>query len=163
MNSASLCSLAGRYDNRIPTRFLVPIDCLKIPAQFTFHPWAPYMSKLQYFPFPRSPTLTTSVHKARSGSRLAVSMTGSGKVFYIICLMSLELSGNLQKLKSYCHFKNLDGLDNQRSCLCTCKCTKFHKILRGSLQGVSVPVQNYPHTLWGTCHMSIILHNFQTK
>jgi hypothetical protein len=25
-------SLAGRYDNPIPTRFLAPIDCLKIPA-----------------------------------------------------------------------------------------------------------------------------------
>jgi len=33
MNSASLCSLAGQYDNPIPTRFLAPIDCLKIPAQ----------------------------------------------------------------------------------------------------------------------------------
>ncbi len=33
MKSASLCSLAGRYDNPIPSRFLVPIDCLKIPAQ----------------------------------------------------------------------------------------------------------------------------------
>ncbi len=33
MNSASLCSLAGRYDIPIPTRFLAPIDCLKIPAQ----------------------------------------------------------------------------------------------------------------------------------
>ncbi len=32
MNSASLCILAGRYDNPIPTRFLAPIDCLKIPA-----------------------------------------------------------------------------------------------------------------------------------
>ncbi len=32
MNSASLCSLAVRYDNPIPTRFLAPIDCLKIPA-----------------------------------------------------------------------------------------------------------------------------------
>jgi hypothetical protein len=32
MNSASLCSLAGRYDNPIPTRFLATIDCLKIPA-----------------------------------------------------------------------------------------------------------------------------------
>jgi hypothetical protein len=30
--SASLCSLAGRYDNSIPTRFLAPIECLKIPA-----------------------------------------------------------------------------------------------------------------------------------
>jgi hypothetical protein len=32
MNSASLCSLAGQYDNPIPTRFLAPIDFLKIPA-----------------------------------------------------------------------------------------------------------------------------------
>jgi hypothetical protein len=33
MNSASLCRLAGRYDNPIHNRFLVPIDCFKIPAQ----------------------------------------------------------------------------------------------------------------------------------
>ncbi len=33
MNSASLCSLAGRYDNPLPPRFLAPIDSLKIPAQ----------------------------------------------------------------------------------------------------------------------------------
>jgi hypothetical protein len=29
---ASLCILAGCYDNLIPTLFLAPIDCLKIPA-----------------------------------------------------------------------------------------------------------------------------------
>ncbi len=29
----ALCSLAGRYDNHIPHRFLASIDCLKIPAQ----------------------------------------------------------------------------------------------------------------------------------
>ncbi len=28
-----LCSLAGQYDNPIPTRFLDPINCLKIPVQ----------------------------------------------------------------------------------------------------------------------------------
>jgi hypothetical protein len=33
MNSASLCSLEGRYDSPIPTWFLAPIDCLKILAQ----------------------------------------------------------------------------------------------------------------------------------
>jgi hypothetical protein len=27
--------LAGRYDNPLPTRFLAPIDCSKIPAQCT--------------------------------------------------------------------------------------------------------------------------------
>jgi hypothetical protein len=32
MNSASLCSLAGWYENPIPPRCLVPIDFLKIPA-----------------------------------------------------------------------------------------------------------------------------------
>jgi hypothetical protein len=31
-DSASQCSLAGRYDTPIPTPFLAPIDCLKIPA-----------------------------------------------------------------------------------------------------------------------------------
>ncbi len=29
-------SLVGRYDNPIPTWFLAPIDCLKIPAQLSF-------------------------------------------------------------------------------------------------------------------------------
>jgi hypothetical protein len=32
IDSASLCSLASRYDNPIPTRFLEPIYCYKIPA-----------------------------------------------------------------------------------------------------------------------------------
>jgi hypothetical protein len=32
MNSASLCSLAGRYENAIPPQCLAPIDFLKIPA-----------------------------------------------------------------------------------------------------------------------------------
>jgi hypothetical protein len=33
IDSASPCSLAGRYNNPIPTRFLAPIDCSKIPTQ----------------------------------------------------------------------------------------------------------------------------------
>ncbi len=39
MNSARLCSLAGRYDNPIPPRFLAPIDFLKIPALAKFPLW----------------------------------------------------------------------------------------------------------------------------
>jgi hypothetical protein len=35
MNSASLFSLAGRYDNPLPPRFLAPIASLKIPARFS--------------------------------------------------------------------------------------------------------------------------------
>jgi hypothetical protein len=38
MNSVSLCSLAGRYDNPIPPQFLAPIDFLKIPAQAKIKP-----------------------------------------------------------------------------------------------------------------------------
>ncbi len=34
IDSASLCSLVGRYDNPITTRFLAPIDCSKIQALF---------------------------------------------------------------------------------------------------------------------------------
>ncbi len=34
INSASLCSLAGRYENPIPPRCLAPIDFLKIPALY---------------------------------------------------------------------------------------------------------------------------------
>ncbi len=33
--STSLCSLASRYDNPIPTQCLAPIDFLKIPALYT--------------------------------------------------------------------------------------------------------------------------------
>jgi hypothetical protein len=32
----TVCSLMGRYDNPIPTWFLAPVDCLKIPAQVSF-------------------------------------------------------------------------------------------------------------------------------
>ncbi len=32
-NMQPICSLAGRYDNPILTRFLSPIECTKIPAQ----------------------------------------------------------------------------------------------------------------------------------
>jgi hypothetical protein len=38
MNSASLYSLAGRYENPIPPRCLCPIDFLKIPAQYVNTP-----------------------------------------------------------------------------------------------------------------------------
>jgi hypothetical protein len=33
IDSASICSLTGRYNNPIPTWFLAPIDCSKISVQ----------------------------------------------------------------------------------------------------------------------------------
>jgi hypothetical protein len=37
-------SLAGRYDNPVPARFLSPIDCSKIPALVNL---APYTKSIQ--------------------------------------------------------------------------------------------------------------------
>jgi hypothetical protein len=39
-----ISSLTGRYDNPIPTRFLAPIDCLKIPALMYSTTWLPFPS-----------------------------------------------------------------------------------------------------------------------
>jgi hypothetical protein len=36
ITSASLCTLAGRYDNPIPTRLLAPIDCYCYLADLRF-------------------------------------------------------------------------------------------------------------------------------
>ncbi len=33
LKNLKIQALVGQYDNPIPTRFLAPIDCLKIPAQ----------------------------------------------------------------------------------------------------------------------------------
>jgi hypothetical protein len=47
MNSASLCSLSGRYDNPIPTLFLAPIDCLKNPTLACHSYWLYIADKKQ--------------------------------------------------------------------------------------------------------------------
>jgi hypothetical protein len=47
MDSASLCSLVGQYDNPVPTGFLAPTDCSKIPAQAT---WAGGIDSLEPIP-----------------------------------------------------------------------------------------------------------------
>ncbi len=51
------CSLAGRYDNPIPLRFLAPIDCLKIPA---LPPCT--QSTCTYGSWSRSATLVERIH-----------------------------------------------------------------------------------------------------
>ncbi len=48
INSASLCSLAGRYDKPIPPWFLAPIDFLKIPA--LFYSFFVHFIRWSYFP-----------------------------------------------------------------------------------------------------------------
>ncbi len=53
-NSARLCSLAGRYDNPIPSQFLAPIAWLKISAQTSYRlaesiPWNRFLVSLKVF------------------------------------------------------------------------------------------------------------------
>ncbi len=51
MYFASLCSLAGRYDNPIATRFLAPIDWLKIPVQYVAYKKLVRKNLIQLFNF----------------------------------------------------------------------------------------------------------------
>jgi hypothetical protein len=48
LNAASLCSQAGRCDNPIPTRFLAPIDCLKIPELYSMDQISLVIWSMQY-------------------------------------------------------------------------------------------------------------------
>jgi hypothetical protein len=58
IDPARLCSLAGRYDNPIPTRFLAPIDCSKIPAQYYIP--SPLFFNPYFFYLRSTVTLTSS-------------------------------------------------------------------------------------------------------
>jgi hypothetical protein len=51
INSASLCSLAGRYDNPIPIRCLAPIDFLKIPALVASIRWNRFLGTLNVYKY----------------------------------------------------------------------------------------------------------------
>ncbi len=79
MNSASLCSLAGRYDIPIPPRFLVPIDFLKIPAQFfKYHQQA--KQDAVRFPTPIAASLllfTENLRKTPIREKIRESVTAS--------------------------------------------------------------------------------------
>ncbi len=44
--------MAGRYDNPLPTRFLSPIDNLKIPAQYTNPVPTRFLSRIDCFKIP---------------------------------------------------------------------------------------------------------------
>jgi hypothetical protein len=64
INSGSLCSLAGRYDNPIPTRFLSPKDCLKIPAQHSRMYRAGTVSgRFKQLNFSHSSSLRIQIHR----------------------------------------------------------------------------------------------------
>jgi hypothetical protein len=70
INSASLCSLAGRYDNPIPSQCLAPIEFLKIPAQsielFTEEQAFPPLHDLPDF-CPHPPSDSNLVRRHKNG------------------------------------------------------------------------------------------------
>ncbi len=57
-NSARLCSLAGRYDNPVSTRFLVHTDCWQIPAQLF---WSMRINQRVYWMIYRGPAFPAVV------------------------------------------------------------------------------------------------------
>ncbi len=61
MNKASLCSLAGRYDNPIPPRFIAPKDSSKIPAPVASTLWCLFTAPVKETP--RRITTVTSYLK----------------------------------------------------------------------------------------------------
>ncbi len=63
----TVCSLAGQYDNPIPTRFLTPIDCSKISANFIERLCILHWDGIcRMFPFPLSHDLLFSEDILRS-------------------------------------------------------------------------------------------------
>jgi hypothetical protein len=65
MNSATLCSLAGRYDNPIPPWFLAPIDSL----QFQLSNHAPSVNRVKQ----TVKTLTESIEWYIEGQAFSLS------------------------------------------------------------------------------------------
>ncbi len=91
INSASLCSLAGRYDNPIPTRCLAPIDffknsssvvCLKLWIYYSY-----YMGSLSapYFP------VNGEIKQNKSNLDVPLHLPIS-QMFFVTCSMSPNYS-----------------------------------------------------------------------
>jgi hypothetical protein len=81
IDSASLCRLAGRYDNPIPTRFLAPIDCSKIPVYWLCSP-------LSLSPHPRSrltPIFLFSVKNDRGSRHVETIQVSDRYIINILC------------------------------------------------------------------------------
>ncbi len=70
IKSASLCSLTGRYDNPIPTRFPAPIECIKL--QHSFLLW--FFSSIKAEPFPTGLKAETVFAFLLSWSCLTISL-----------------------------------------------------------------------------------------
>jgi hypothetical protein len=101
MNSASLCGLAGRYENPIPTRCLAPIDCLKIPALVTWKTKRYCIAFYESYSYPAfqggggggciAPSLSAVAH---------VNSKSRGKRFYLLWNGFFREFSNLQGLFS---------------------------------------------------------------
>ncbi len=112
MNSASLCSLAGRYDNPIPPRFLAPKDSLKIPALV-------YTPALFFVPAHQAYRLVESIPWNRFLSSLNVHKFSS-----LVCC--LNISADIRKIvffiaqtkpRNFCNTCTYISIDNRNYCL----------------------------------------------
>ncbi len=102
INSASPCSLAGRYDNPIPPRFLAPTDFLKFPAQGSV------LKPVEHIAVKKSSTwavteeyYTLIKNKNKFSSYLDFSVAQTGKRQDATCIFPLLLF-LLSRLKVLC-------------------------------------------------------------
>jgi hypothetical protein len=110
INSASLCSLAGRYDNPIPTRCLAPIEFLKIPAlnkkdiesKFSLALFNGTVGSVNYFSFFLSTRLTFSHQPGQAKVNQHQNLSISLCVRYINgrCLKIGTVNSSIGKIKT---------------------------------------------------------------
>jgi hypothetical protein len=135
LKSLKIWALAGRYDNPIPTQFLAPIDCYKIPALVNEWP-SGYMfyDELECTPSLLSLTrsslcgastpLPTLLGRGRGGELNQIQRRGSWVSFYLSIFLSkgLRRKSSLHKLDWSRHVKrgNASSLSLYRNSISSC-------------------------------------------
>ncbi len=109
MNSASPCSLAGRYDNPIPPRFLAHIDFLKIPAQPCVCHYTSSVSSIKKITEEESDLGVFIKHLETNQLGNRVVARGRGRRCHISYICTYDLNGPVRNvfvacLLARCHF-----------------------------------------------------------
>ncbi len=132
MNSASLCSLAGRYNSPIPTRCLAPIDFLKIPALES--------KKLVILPFLMAVFVFLNFFICKQSKNLTHTKWISGEKGNLIC-RRLKGKGYISLRRSLIHMRKISGKNSNLSlfrCFCYTSLDRILQVLYSTLFDDSV-------------------------
>ncbi len=159
MNCASQCSLAGRYDNPIPPRFLTSIDCLKIPGQYT-HQWTVVYTQETSssvtrvtLPCTPSPSFHELIH---TQSQMGSFYEDQPQLGLYLLTRVLSVGGGGIKEQLSCNYKNVilnsgerkslgrkGSYSNQAKCIRDVMSTYFH--FERILITVPLRIVHFPH------------------